>query len=71
MALNARIIWAVLSASGAKKKGGGKWSLKDFMMQRRQKRVAAKSPEDLLAMAVHLNKQLGGKDLRDSGNDAR
>lgn len=64
LALNARVVWAVLVSGNARKRGG-KWSIRDFMPQPRQAVLGEpKSPQDLLALAVHYNKMLGGKDLR-------
>lgn len=76
MTLNARTMWAAFAASGAKKKGGGNWSLRDFLppFKRRQKAVVPKPTEELVAMARHLNKMHGGTDLtqeRVSGNSDR
>lgn len=58
MTLNARSMFAVFAASGSKKRGGGSWSIKDFLPQsiiaKWRKQQRAKSPEELLAQAKHI-----------------
>lgn len=67
LVLNARLMWASFASMGSKKKGGGRWSLRDFMPKRmRTRKTQTADPNDvegLLAMAKHLNAMSGGRDL--------
>lgn len=54
-------MWAVFVAMGREKKGGGEWKIEDFMPK--EKKLTARSTEDLIAMAKHLNAMMGGRDL--------
>lgn len=65
VALNARIMYAVVVSSGAKKRGGGKWSLKDFLLPSRREREGRgqgrpKPVEQLVTVAKQLNAMWGG-----------
>lgn len=73
--LNAREMWAAFASNGSKKRGGGKWSLRDFLPERRAAAAGGKSQgppktvEHLVAMAKHLNAMWGGTDLTKKKTD--
>lgn len=61
----------MFTAMGLKKMGGGDWKVEDFMPE--QKKLTARSTEDLIAMAKHMNAMMGGRDLtkRTGNGDSR
>lgn len=80
MTMNARLMFAAFAASGAKKKGGGSFSIKDFLPQsivaKWRKQKAPKSVHELAAQAKHLNTMITAieevkqkRKVKGSGND--